>query len=202
MQPHGLQHTKLSFLRVCSSSWTLCQWLYLTISSSVISFSFCLQSFPASGSFLVSWLFLLGGQSVGASASVLPMSIQGCFISGLTGWISLQSKGLSREFSSITVQKHQFFSAQPSLLSNSVWPHRRQSRRLPRPWDSPGKSTGVGCNFLLQCMKVKNESEVAQSCLTLSDPIDSSPGGSPVPGILQARTLEWVAISFSNANAL
>ena len=84
-------------------------------------------------------------------------------------------------------------------MSNSVRPHRRQPIRLPRPWDSPGKNTGVGCHFLLQCMKVKSESEVTQSCPTLSDPIDCSPPDSPVPGILQARTLEWVAISFSNA---
>ena len=67
------------------------------------------------------------------------------------------------------------------------------------PWDSPGKNTGVGCHFLLQCMKVKSEREVAQSCLTLRDPMDGSPPGSPVPGSLQARTLEWVAICFSNA---
>ena len=73
------------------------------------------------------------------------------------------------------------------------------SHRLPHPWDSPGKNTGVGFHFLLQCMKVKSESEVAQSCPTLCDPIDGSPPGSPVPGILQARTLEWVAISFSDA---
>ena len=77
--------------------------------------------------------------------------------------------------------------------------HRRQPTRLPRPWDSPGKNTGVGCHFLLQCMKVKSESEVSQLCPTISDPMDCSPPGSAVPGILQARTLEWVAISFSNA---
>ena len=82
-------------------------------------------------------------------------------------------------------------------MSDSVRPHRRQPTRLCRPWDSPGKNTGVGCHFLFQCMKVKNESESAQSCPILCDPIDSSPPGSPVPGILQARTLEWVAISFS-----
>ena len=84
-------------------------------------------------------------------------------------------------------------------MSDSVWPHRQQPTRLPRPWDSPGKNTGGGCHFLLQCMKVKSESEVAQSCLTLSDPMDCSLPGSPIPGILQARTLEWVAISFFNA---
>ena len=71
--------------------------------------------------------------------------------------------------------------------------------RLLCPWDFLGKDTGVGCHFLLQCMNVKSQSEVAQSCPTLCDPIDGSPPGSPVPGILQARTLEWVAISFSNA---
>ena len=75
--------------------------------------------------------------------------------------------------------------------------HRRQPTRLPRPWDSPGKNTGVGCHFLLQCMKVESESEVAQSCLTLSDPMDCSPPGSSVHGIFQARVLEWGAIAFS-----
>ena len=75
--------------------------------------------------------------------------------------------------------------------------HRRQPTRLPRTWDSPGKNTGVGCHFLLQCMKVKSESEVAQSCPTLSDPMDCSPLGSSVHGIFQARVLEWVAIAFS-----
>ena len=70
---------------------------------------------------------------------------------------------------------------------------------LPSSWDSPGKNTGVGCHFFLQCIKVKSQSEVAQLCPTLSDPMDCSPPGSPVPGILQARTLEWVAISFSSA---
>ena len=84
-------------------------------------------------------------------------------------------------------------------MSNSVRPHRRQPTRLPRPWDSPGKNTGVGCRFLLQCTKVKTDSEVTQSCRTLSDPMDCSPPGSAVPGIIQARTLEWVAIPFSNA---
>ena len=69
--------------------------------------------------------------------------------------------------------------------------------RLPRPWDSPGKNTGVGCHFLLQCMKVKRESEVAQSCPTLSDPMDCGPSGSSVHGIFQARVLEWGAIAFS-----
>ena len=76
-------------------------------------------------------------------------------------------------------------------------PHRRQPNRLPGPWDSPGKNTGVGCHFLLQCMQVKSESEVAQSCSTLRDPMDCSLPGSSVHGILQARVLEWGAIAFS-----
>ena len=82
-------------------------------------------------------------------------------------------------------------------MSDSVRPHRWQPTRLPRPWDSPGKNTGVGCHFLLQCMKVKSESEVAQSCPTLSDPMDCSPLGSSIHGIFQARVLEWGAIAFS-----
>ena len=84
-----------------------------------------------------------------------------------------------------------------SVVSDSVRPQRRQPTRLPRPWDSPGKNTGVGCHFLLHCMKVKSESDVAQSCLTLSDPMDCSPPGPSVHGIFQARVLEWVAIAFS-----
>ena len=84
-----------------------------------------------------------------------------------------------------------------SVVSDSVRPHRRKPTRLPRPWDSPGKNTGVGCHFLLQCMKVKSETEVAQSCPTLSDPMDRSPPGSSVHGIFQARVLEWGAIAFS-----
>ena len=82
-------------------------------------------------------------------------------------------------------------------MSDSVRPHRWQPNRLPCPWDSPGKNTGVGCHFLLQCMKVKSESEVAQSCPTLSDLMDCSPPSSSVHGIFQARVLEWGAIAFS-----
>ena len=87
-----------------------------------------------------------------------------------------------------------------SGVSNSVRPHRRQPTRLPRPWDSPGKNTGVGCHFLLQCVKVKSESEVAQSCPTPSNPMDCSPPGSSVHGNFQARVLEWGATAFSFAN--
>ena len=81
-------------------------------------------------------------------------------------------------------------------------PHRQQPTRLSRPWDSPGKNTGVCCHFLLQCMKVKSESEVAQSCLTLCDPMDFLLPGSSVHGIFQARVLEWGAIAFSNTYAV
>ena len=85
-----------------------------------------------------------------------------------------------------------------SVVSDSVGPHRRQPTRLHRPWDSPGKNTGVGCHFLLQCIKVKSESEDAQLYPTLSDPMDCSLPGSSVHGIFQARVLEWGAIAFSS----
>ena len=84
-----------------------------------------------------------------------------------------------------------------SVVSDSVWPHRRKPTRLPCPWDSPGKNTGVGCHFLLQCRKVKSEREVAQSCPTLSDPMDCSLPGSSAQGIFQARVLELGAMAFS-----
>ena len=111
----------LSFTISWKTPCTLSQWYHPVISSSIVSFSFCLQSFPASGSFPVSQLFMSCSQSIGASASpsVLPMTIQDWSPLEWTGWISLQSKGLSRVFSSTTVQKHQFFGTQPSLLSNS-----------------------------------------------------------------------------------
>ena len=124
LQLHGLQYSRLPYPslspRVCSNSYPSSRWCHPTISSSVTPFS-CPQSFPASGSFPRSWLFVSGGQSVGASASasVLLVIIQGWFPLGLTVLISLQSKGFSRVFSSNTVQKHQFFDAQPSLWSNS-----------------------------------------------------------------------------------
>ena len=113
LQPHGLQHARPP----CPSLSPLSRWCHPTISSSVFHFSAHLQSFLASGSFLVSQFFTSGGQSIGvsASASVLPMNIQVWFPLGWTGWISLLSKGLSRIFSNITVQKHQFFGAQLSL---------------------------------------------------------------------------------------
>ena len=117
---HGLQHTRLfcplPSPRVCSHSCPLSCWCYLTISYSVAPFSFCLQFFPASGSFPMSWLFSSSSQSTGASdsASVLPMNIQGWFPLGLT-----DSPRDSQVLSSTTIQKHQFFGTQPSLWSNS-----------------------------------------------------------------------------------
>ena len=122
---HGLQHTRLPCLsptpRAYSNSHPLSQWCHPTISPSEVPFSSCLQSFPASGSFLVSQFFVWGGQSIGvsASASVLSMNIQNWFPLGWTGWISLQSKGLSSVFSNTIPQKHQFFGAQVSYWSNS-----------------------------------------------------------------------------------
>ena len=130
LQPHGVQHARLpcpsptpGACLTCPSSW----WCHPTISSSVVPFSSCLQSFPASGSSPLSQFFTSGGQRFGvsASASALPMNIQEWCPLGLTSWISLQSKGLSRVFCNITVQKHQFFCTQLSLQSNShihTWP--------------------------------------------------------------------------------
>ena len=125
LQPHGLQHTRppcpLPTSRVYPDSCPLSQWCHSTFSSSVIPFSAYPQSFPASGSFQMSQLFAPGGQSIGVSTStsVLQMNTQDWSPLGWTGWISLQSKGLSRVFSTTTVQKHQFFGGQLSLQSNS-----------------------------------------------------------------------------------
>ena len=123
--PHGLQHARLPCPSptpgACSNSCLLSPWCHPAISSSVVPFSSCLQSFPASGSFPISQFFRLGGQSIGvsASASVLPMNIQEWFPLGLTGLIFLQSEGLSRVFSSTTVWKVLKLGTQPSLWSNS-----------------------------------------------------------------------------------
>ena len=133
---HGLQHARLPCPSptpgVHSNSCPLSQWCHLTISSSVIPFSSCLQSFPTSGSFPMSQFFTSDGQSIGVSpsTSVLPMNTQDWSPLGQTGWISLQSKGLSRVFSNTTVQKHQFFCAQPSSQSHShihTWPQKNHS---------------------------------------------------------------------------
>ena len=125
LQPHGLQHTKLPYPSpipgACSNSCPSSRWCHPTISSSVVHFSSCLQSFSASGSFQMSQFLASGGQSYWrfSSASVLPMNIQDWFPLRLIGLISLQSKALSSIFSNITVQKHQFFGSQLSLWSNS-----------------------------------------------------------------------------------
>ena len=125
LQRHRLQHARppcpSQTPRVYSNSCPSSQWGHLTISPSVIPFSSCPQPFPASGYFAMSQLFASGGQSIGvsASSSVLLMNTQDSSPSGWTGWISLQSKGLSRVFSNTTVQKHQFFCAQLSSQSNS-----------------------------------------------------------------------------------
>ena len=141
LQPHGLQHTRLpcplltpgAYSNSCPSS----QWCQPAISSSVNPFSSCLQAFPASGSFPMSQLFQSGGQSIGVSpsASVLPMNIQDWYSLGLTGWISLQSKGLSRVFSNTTIQKHQFFSAQLSWSNSHIhtWLLEKPQLGLDRP---------------------------------------------------------------------
>ena len=139
---HGLQHVRLPCPsptpRVYSNSCPLSQWCHPTISSSVTPFSSCLQSFSASGYFPMSQFFTSGGQSIGVSAlaSVLPMNIQDWFPLGLTGLISLLSKGLSKIFSNTTIQKHQFLGAQLSSQSNShihAWLLEK-----PKPWlDGP-----------------------------------------------------------------
>ena len=128
LQPHGLQHIRLPYPSpssgTCSNSCSLSQCCHPDISSSVIPFSSCLESFLAWRSFPMSQFFPSGGQSIGASASasVLPMNIQGLFPLELTGFSSLQSKELSRVFPNTTVQKHQFFRSHPSLWSNSHMP--------------------------------------------------------------------------------
>ena len=132
LQPQGLKHAKFPCqsptLGASSNSSPLSLWCHPTISSSVISFSSCLQSFLASGSFPMSQFFASGGQTIGVSAStsVLPVNIQDCFPLGWTGWISLQSKGLSRVFSNTTIQKYQFFASQLSLWSNSHGWHKTE----------------------------------------------------------------------------
>ena len=175
----------------------------------------------------MSRFFVSGSQSTGASAlaSVLPMNIQDWFPLGLTGLMSLLSKGLSRVFSNSTVQKHRFISTQPSFWSNSHIHGQRslmgckEVRGVAKSWTglsdwapsysymTTGKTIALTrWNFVSKVMSLlfnmlcaAAAAKSLQSCSTLCDPIDGSPPGSSVPGILQARTLEWVAISFSNA---
>ena len=171
LQPQGLQHTRLPCPplcpRVCSISWPLSQWCYLIISSSATPISFCLQSFPVSGSFPMSQLFPSGGQSTGASASasVLPMSIQGWFPLRLTDLISLQSKGLPRIFSSTKVQKHQFFTAQPSLWSDSH-PYMTTGETIALVSGTetmPNRWTGL-LAWVPECKSQKTSSNAAECC--------------------------------------
>ena len=137
LRPHELQHTRPPCLsptpRVYSNVCLLSQWCHPIISSSVIPFSSCLQTLPATGSFQMSQFFTWGGQSIGVSAStsVLPMNIQDWFPLGWTGWISLQSKGLSRVFSNTTVQKYQFFDSQTFIV------------QLPHPYMTTGKTIAL-----------------------------------------------------------
>ena len=173
-------------------------------------FLLCLQSFPPSGFLLMRQLFASGVQSIGASASasVLPVNIQDWFPLGLTGLISFQSKGLSRVFSHITVQKHQFFSAQPFLWSYShihTWVSSLSCVRLfVTPWTvtyQAPPSMGFSKQEFWSGVPFPSpihESEVTELCPTLSDPMDCSLSGSSIHGILQAlRVLEWGAIAFS-----
>ena len=150
--PQGLEHARLLcpwlFPRVCPSSCPMNQWCHPTISSSVVPFSSCHRSFPASGSFPVSWLFVSGGQSIeaSASASVLPKSIQGWFPLGLTDLISLVSKGLWRVLSRTTIRKHQFLSVQSNSHPSLPLPHGLcWKRRFPSFLCLPchGHSTGI-----------------------------------------------------------
>ena len=149
--------------------------------------------------------------NIKGQASSLYLSVLPCFLvlANYLGWNWWQN----RKRKDKATDSYFSFSAPPyssrccccrchwvaSVVANSVRPHRRKPTRLPRPWDSPGKNSGVGCHVLLQCMKVQSESEVAQSCLTLSDLMDCSPPGSSIHGIFQARVLEWGAIAFSDS---
>ncbi|XP_055429721.1 DIS3-like exonuclease 2 isoform X6 [Bubalus kerabau] len=121
-----------------------------------------------------------------------------CLPQGLPWTIPPEEFSRRRDLSNLQYGNTKVCCQVASVVSDSVRPHRRQPTSLHRPWDSPGKNTGVGCHFLLQCMKVKSKSQVAQSCPTLRDPMDCSLPGSSVHGIFQARVLEWGAIAFSN----
>ena len=159
LQPHGLQHARLPCLSpcpgVCSNSYPLSQCCYLTIVPFAALSSFCLLSFPALGFFPKSQLFTSGGQGIraSASASVLPMNIQGWFPLGLTSLISLLSKGLSGVFSSIIIWKHQFFSAQPSLWSNSHIVHDYWKNQSFDCIDGPLLTKWCFC-FLIFCLNL------------------------------------------------
>ena len=159
--PHGLQHARLPCPsptpEACSNSCSSSQWCHPTISSSVVPFSSCPQSFPASGSFPMSQFFASGGQrnGVSASASVFPMSIQDWFSLGLTGLISLQSKGLSRLFSNTTVQKHQFFSTQLFFIVELSHPYTTTGKTIALTrWTFVSKVMPVLFNMLSRLVRV------------------------------------------------
>ena len=146
LQPHGMQLARLPCLSptpgACSNSCPLSQWCDATISSSVIPFSYCLQSFPALGSFPTSQFFALCGQSIGvsASASVLPVNIQDWFPLEFTCWTSSQPKGPSRAFSNTTVQKHQFFGTQPFFTDQLSHPYMTTGKNIALTrWNFVGK---------------------------------------------------------------
>ena len=197
LRPHGLQHARLPCPsptpEACSNSCPLSQWCHPTISSSLVSFSSRLQSFPTSRSFPVSQFFTSGGQSIGvsASASVLPMNIQDLFPLGWTGWISLQSKGLSRIFSLLntTVQKHQFFSELSFLYSPTLtfihdyW--KNHSFVEPR-WTFAGKVMSLLFNIL---------SRLAITFLPRSKCLLISWLQSPSAGILEPKKIKSVTVS-------
>ena len=183
LRPHESQHARppcpSPTPRVHSDSRPSSPWYHPTISSWAVPFSSCPQSLQASGSFPMSQLFAWGGQSTGASAlaSFLPKKSHG-WSSEWTGWISLESSGPSRVFSNTTVQMHQFFGAQPSSQSNSYM-----------KW-----SNSLKIHSFTQCVLV------AQSCPTLCSPVNCGLLSSSVHEVLQARILEWVAISFSRGS--
>ena len=156
LQPHGLQHTRppcpSPIPRVYSNSYLLSRWCHPTISSCVVPFSSCPQSFPASGSFQMSQFFASGGQSirVSVSISVLPMNVQGWFPVGWTGWISLQSKELSRVFSNTTVEKHQFFSTHIFFIVQLSHPYMTTGKTIALTrWTFVDKVMSLLFNMLL-----------------------------------------------------
>ena len=179
LRPHGPQHTRPPCLSpipgVYTNSCPLSWWCQPIISSSLVPFSSCLQSFPASGSFQMSQLFPSGGQNIGASASVFPMNIQGWFLWELTDLISLQSKVLSRFFSKTTVQRHLFFGAQSFLLSTSHIHTTRKTIALTR-WTLLGKVVSLLFNMLFRFVIAflpRNESFNFMTCRCIA-PISAS----------------------------
>ena len=202
--PHGLQHARLPCPSqspgVCSNSCLLSQWCHPTISSSVVPFCSCIQSFPASGSFLMSQLFASGGRSIGvsASASVLPMNIQDWFSLGLTGLNSLLSKGLSIVFFNTAVQKHQFFDAQPSLWSNF---HIHTSVQLlscvrffATPWIAACQASLSITNSRSSLRLMSIESVMPSSHLILCVPFSSCPQS--LPASESFPTLQFEIINY------